>query len=301
MPHSISNAAAAQRPRVSVLLVTYNHAAYIREAVASVLEQDLVGDLELVIGEDHSTDGTRSILEEYVRREPQRVRLFSRERNLGLSGNLRQAWTECRGDYIAMLEGDDYWTNRRKLAKQVAAMDAHPDWTMCFHRIQVTNEAGRPPFLEPQEDGFPAETELGDILKRNYIGNVSTMYRRGIVSEIPGSLARVIHQDWPLHVLHARQGKIGYLPDVMGVWRHHAGSMWSSKKESQRWQWIFAFYDLVEDLLGPEHQAAVRTVRLDAVKQLCADREKALESREYQWGAALLSPLRAVKRMVDGR
>jgi glycosyltransferase involved in cell wall biosynthesis len=294
-------ATAAGRPRVSVLLVTYNHAAYIREAVDSVLSQDLVGDLELVIGEDCSTDGTRDILEEYVRRDPQEVRLFPRERNLGLAENLRRAWSECRGDYIAMLEGDDYWCKRRKLAQQVAAMDAHPDWTMCFHRIQVTNEAGRPPFLEPQEDNFPHETGLADILKRNYIGNVSTMYRRGVVPKIPASLARVVHQDWPLHVLHARQGKIGYLPDVMGVWRHHAGSMWSSKKESLRWQWIFEFYDLVEDLLGSEHQASVRSARLDAVKQLCADRERALESREYRYGAALLRPLRAMRAMVDGR
>jgi glycosyltransferase involved in cell wall biosynthesis len=301
MPEPISNdAAAAERPRVSVLLVTYNHAAYIRQAVDSVLSQEFDGGLELVIGEDCSTDGTRALLEDYVRRDPQRIRLFARERNVGLSENLRRAWTACRGDYIAMLEGDDYWTDRRKLAKQVAAMDSHPDWTMCFHRIQVTNEAGRPTFFEPQEDNFPTETGLADILRRNYVGNVSTMYRRGIVPEIPESLARVVHQDWPLHVLHARRGRIGYLPEVMGVWRHHAGSMWSSQKEALRWQWIFAFYDLVEDLLGPEHQSAVRTVRLAAVKQLCTDRERALDSREYRYGAALLWPLRAVRGMVDG-
>jgi len=302
MPEPNSNdAVSAERPRVSVLLVTYNHAAYIRQAVDSVLSQELDGGLELVIGEDCSTDSTRAILEEYVRRDPQQIRLFARERNVGLSENLRRAWTECRGDYIAMLEGDDYWTERRKLAQQIAAMNAHPDWTMCFHRIQVTHDAGRPSFLEPQEDDFPAETGLTDILRRNYVGNVSTMYRRGIVPEVPAALARVVHQDWPLHVLHARQGKIGYLPDVMGVWRHHAGSLWSSQKESLRWQWIFAFYDLVEDLLGPEHQPAVRAVRLDAVKQLCTDRERALASRDYQLGAALLSPLRAIRRIVDGK
>ena len=68
---------------------------------------------------------------------------------------------------------------------------------------------------------------------------------------------------------------------------------------SLRWQWIFEFYHLLEDLLGPEHQTAVRAVRLDSVKQLCADRERALESREYRYGTALLWPVRAVRGVVD--
>ena len=283
------------RPRVSVLLVTYNHAAYIRQAVESVLAQQLDGGWELIVGEDCSTDGTRAILDEYAAREPHRIRLFAREQNLGLSENLRRAWRECRGDYVAMLEGDDYWTDAQKLSRQVAALDAHPDWSMCFHRIEVTSEQGRPPFLEPHEDDFPAESGLNDLLRRNFVGNVSTMYRRGIVAEIPESLQRVVHQDWPLHLLHARQGPIGYLPDVMGVWRHHGGSMWSSKPEALRWQWIFEFYDLAEDLLGSDKLDAVRAARLDAVRQLCQDRERALQSREYRYGAALLRPMRAVR------
>jgi glycosyltransferase involved in cell wall biosynthesis len=297
-PSTSGSAAPPGRPRVSVLLVTYNHAAYIAQAVEGVLAQHVDGGWELVVGEDCSTDGTRAILERYAEHEPQRIRLFARDRNLGLAENLRRAWRECRGDYIAMLEGDDYWTDSRKLHKQATALDEHPAWSMCFHRIQVTSEAGLPPFLEPQEDNFPVETRLADILRRNYVGNVSTMYRRGIVPEIPESLRRVVHQDWPLHVLHARQGPIGYLPEVMGVWRHHPGSMWSSKPEVLRWQWIFEFFDLAEDLLGPEHQAAVRSARLDAVKQLCADRDRALQSREYRYGTALLRPVRMVRRWL---
>ncbi|MBL8850077.1 MAG: glycosyltransferase [Planctomycetaceae bacterium] len=285
-------------PRVSVLLVTYNHAPYIAQAVESVLAQQGHGGLELVIGEDCSTDHTRAILQQFADRNPDRIRLLVRQLNLGLSENLRSAWRECRGDYIAMLEGDDYWTDPLKLHKQVAALDAHPGWTMCFHRIQVTNEAGQPPFLEPQEDNFPVETTLADILRRNFIGNVSTVYRRGVVPEVPDDLQRVVHQDWPLHVLHAQRGTIGYLPDSMGVWRHHAGSMWSSKPEAVRWQWIFEFYDLVEDLLGAEHRPAVRSARLEAVRKLCADRDRALMSRDYRYGAALLQPLRAIRKWL---
>jgi glycosyltransferase involved in cell wall biosynthesis len=165
------------------------------------------GGCERVVGEDCSTDNTRSILEKFAGRDPGRIRLFARDRNLGLAANLRSAWAECRGDYIAMLEGDDYWISPEKLARQVAAMDAHPHWSMCFHRVQVTNEDGRPPFLEPFEDEFPAESGLGDILRRNFVGNVSTMYRRGIVPQLPRSLERVVQQDWPLHALHAHRAR----------------------------------------------------------------------------------------------
>jgi glycosyltransferase involved in cell wall biosynthesis len=289
----------AARPRVSVLLVTYNHEPYIAQCVESVLAQEFDGGWELVIGEDCSTDGTRRILEQLVRRDPQRVRLFSRERNLGLSANLRAAWRECRGDHVAMLEGDDYWTDPRKLAKQAAALDAHPHWSMCFHRVQVINEDGRPPILEPYEDDFPVETGLSDMLRRNFISNVSTMYRRGVLPEIPESLQRVVQQDWPLHALHALHGPIGYLPEVMGVWRHHGASLWSSKSESVRWQRIFEFYDLAEDLLGSEHREAVRSARRESVRRLCSDRERAIESREFRYGAALLRPIRAVREWLQ--
>lgn len=285
-------------PRVSVLLLTYNHEPYIAQAIESVLRQQVEGGFEVVVGEDCSTDRTRSVLEELAARAAGAMRVWSRERNLGLSENLRRAWRECRGEYIAMLEGDDYWTDPRKLQKQADALDAHAHWTMCFHRIQVTSEDGRAPFLEPAEDDFPVETTLSDVLRRNFIGNVSTMYRRGVVPEIPLSLQRVVHQDWPLHVLHARHGTIGYLPEVLGVWRHHPGSLWSSQPEARRWQWIFEFYDLAEDLLGPEHRDLVRTARLDAVRRLCDDRERALASREFRYGAALLRPVRAMRRWM---
>lgn len=296
-----SGSASPAPPRVSVLLVTYNHAAYIAQAVESVLAQQFDGGWELVIGEDCSTDNTRTILQQFAQREPGRIRLFSRERNLGLAGNLCAAWRACRGDYIAMLEGDDYWTSPHKLARQVAALDAHPEWSMCFHRVQVINEDSRPPFLEPYEDTFPTESGLADILRRNFVGNVSTMYRRGILPEVPESLQRVVQQDWPLHVLHARRGPIGYLPEVMGVWRHHGRSLWSSQPEAIRWQRMFEFYDLAEDLLGPENLAAVRAARLESVRQLCSDRERALQSRDYRYGSALLRPIRAVRKwfMVD--
>jgi glycosyltransferase involved in cell wall biosynthesis len=281
---------------VSVLLVTHNQAQYVRRALDSILAQEFDGGLEIVVGEDCSTDQTAAVVLEYAARAPDKFRVFQRPQNIGLAANLAGAWIECRGDYIALLEGDDYWTDPHKLRKQVAALDAQPGWVLCFHRVQVRSDTGGPPFLEPAEEDFPRETSIDDLLQRNYICNVSVMYRRGVVPEVPTAFRRLVHQDWPLHVWHARAGTIGYLPDVMGVWRHHPGSMWSSQPECRRWVWNFEFYDLMEELLGEEHRNLVRSARLDSVRRLCLDRDKVLNSRDYRWGRAILTPVRFILR-----
>jgi hypothetical protein len=162
----------------------------------------------------------------------------------------------------------------------------------------VINAGDGTSFLEPAEDDFPVESSLNDLLHRNFIGNVSVVYRGGLVPEIPEAFRRVVHQDWPLHVLHARQGRIGYLPEVMAVWRHHARGMWSAQPESRRWEWIFESYDLMEDLLGPGFRDTMRAVRRDAVRKVCAERERALQSRDFRYGRALLRPVRAVRRLL---
>jgi glycosyltransferase involved in cell wall biosynthesis len=288
----------AFRPTVSVVMVTYNHERYIAQALDSALEQVTDFDFEIIVGEDCSTDRTREIVRDYAARAGGRVRLFARERNLGLSENLRRSWAACRGEYIAILEGDDYWTDSRKLQRQADALEAHPEWALCFHRARVINEDGRPPLLEPAEDDFPTESTLHDLLLRNFIVNVSVMYRGGLVKEVPQSFQRVVHQDWPLHILHARHGKAGYLPDVMGVWRHHPGGLWSAESECRRWTWIIDCFDLLEDELGQDHRDVIREARRSVVRRLCVERDTALASRDFRYGQALLRPARALRRWL---
>ncbi|HXG48230.1 MAG TPA: glycosyltransferase, partial [Methylomirabilota bacterium] len=117
-------------PLVSVAMITHNHRPYIEKAVASILAQEADFGVELVIGEDHSEDGTREWVLELGRREPNRVRVITSERNVGLHANLLRVERACRGRYIAYCEGDDFWQDPRKLAKQVAFLEARPDYTL---------------------------------------------------------------------------------------------------------------------------------------------------------------------------
>ena len=112
-------------PKVSVCMISYRHAAFIAQAIESVLAQQCDFEIELVIGDDCSPDGTGAICDEFARRDP-RVRLLPRDRNLGVMANFSRTLQACRGEYVAVCEGDDYWIDPLKLAKQVAFLDAHP-------------------------------------------------------------------------------------------------------------------------------------------------------------------------------
>ena len=118
---------------------------------------------EVVVGADKSPDRTLEIVEEYRRRHPDKVRLIARERNLG-SGNFVETYAACRGEYVAILEGDDYWTSADKLQVQADGLDARPDWALCFHTVQIVRDDGG-----ESHYWFPAErrpvSRLDDLLE----------------------------------------------------------------------------------------------------------------------------------------
>ena len=113
-------------PKVSVLMITYNHEKLIAQAIDSVLMQKTEFPFELVIGEDCSTDGTRAVVLEYSRKYPGIIRAHLRERNLGALENGRDVFRASRGKYLAVLEGDDYWTSPEKLQVRADLLDKHP-------------------------------------------------------------------------------------------------------------------------------------------------------------------------------
>lgn len=128
---------------VSVVFITYNHEKYVRKALLSVLNQETDFPFEVVVGEDCSTDNTRAILMEIKEQYPDKVRLLFREKNLGRPTlNVYQTTMECRGDYIAYLEGDDYWEDMHKLQKQMDFLRANPNYIAVTHTCRMIDETG---------------------------------------------------------------------------------------------------------------------------------------------------------------
>jgi len=233
------------RPKVSVSLITYNHADFIAQAIESVLMQETAFDYELVIGEDDSSDVTREIVKAYKEKYPDRIRLLlnDRENVIYIDGRPTGRWNfintlqHCTGEYIALLEGDDYWTDPLKLQKQVNLLEAHPEYAMCAHRVmQVYEEENHAPRIYPH---FKPKRVycLRDLLVQAQLPTCSIVFRNKLFEEFPEWYYKAPQGDWPLHILNAQHGDIVFIEEVMGVYRVHQGGVFSFENEKQKLEW----------------------------------------------------------------
>lgn len=217
--------------KVSVSMITYNHEKYIAEAIESVLMQDVDFTYEIVVGEDCSKDRTRQILLHYQRRYPDKFRLLLNDVNLGMLPNFVQTLQACRGQYIALLEGDDYWTDPLKLQKQVAFLDKHHDCVMCFHGYKTARDDGNTKATSIHRHGRKHTYNLKDILRtktRKFFVRTNTqMFRNGLLTDFPDWFYDMPMGDYPHTILLAQHGTIGYIDGIMSVYRVHEGAAWS--------------------------------------------------------------------------
>lgn len=214
--------------RVSVLVMCYQHERYIARALDSVLEQDGVS-YEVLVGDDASDDGSRAIISSYREAHPDRIRTFFPAGNCGLQGkamfnSLLQA---ARGEYITKLDGDDHWTSRAKLQRQVAYLDAYPECSMCFHNVLWRHEGGSHPPVPYNGADQVAELEMKDLLGANPVASCSAVFRRNAIHPLPSWFFEQPWGDWQLCLLATRHGRIHYLPELMAVHLTHQGGMWS--------------------------------------------------------------------------
>src|SRR5690606_36284281 len=136
--------------KLSVLVTTYNHANYIAQCLDSILMQQTTFPFEIILGEDESTDGTREICKDYAQKHPDIIKLFLRSRKdvIYINGkptgrfNFLASLKACTGKYIALCEGDDFWTDPLKLQKQVDFLEANPEYEACFTNISIIDEKG---------------------------------------------------------------------------------------------------------------------------------------------------------------
>ena len=248
-------------PKLSVLIVTYNHEKYIAQAVESALAQRTDFPIEIVVGEDASTDKTRQILVELARQHPERLRLLLHERNLGGPENVAAVLEACRGQYVAMLEGDDYWTHPLKLQKQVALLDAHPEWAMCFHLARVVHEDdSRPPQVYPAH-WTKDVASIDDLFIQNFIGTCSVVFRNGLFGRLPAWHREITAGDWAIHLLNADRGLIGFLPGVLGDYRVHARGAWSGRTPGERHADILAMLSRVDRHFGGKYSGPIEEHR----------------------------------------
>ncbi len=260
-------------PKVSVLMLAYNHERFITQAVESVLAQETSFPIELVVGEDCSTDRTREILLDLQSAHPEVIRLLLREKNLGPQRNYATTFAACSGEYIAMLEGDDYWTNPKKLQKQVDALDAHPEWSVCFHITRrVYDDGSKEPELYPANWTKEVAT-VYDLLKGNLFNTCSQVFRNRLFGPLPSWLLEVEPGDWITNILNADQGPIGCILEVMADYRIHSQGIWSSKGRAYQLREILRALSRLDHHFAGKYREPIDEYRINLVNQLVGEVE----------------------------
>src|ERR1051325_5836521 len=261
---------ANDHPKVSILVTTYNQEHLISQAVNSILSQEVNFAYEIVIGEDASTDRTREIVVELGKQHPDKIRVLlrnpeeaNRDRHIGLAGkiNYLTALRECRGEYIAILDGDDYFTSPHKLQRQVDFLDTHPECVICFHNVAAIygdGATGPETLCSPDRQKI---TDVEELLWGNFIPACSIMYRREPLLEIPDWFLTAKMGDWPLNILKAQHGKIGYLDEVMSADRVRAAGIWSVRTRSHQILTSLKVLDNIDRDLGFKHHATIRSAK----------------------------------------
>jgi glycosyltransferase involved in cell wall biosynthesis len=244
-------------PLVSVWMITYNHEPYIRQALDSVLMQEVDFAYEVVIGEDKSTDRTREIVIEYQRRHPEKIRLRLARENFYRKGIKHGLATlaACRGKYIARLDGDDFWIGRDRLMSMVSFLKKNPDFAIAFSNVDVVYDQSEQPShsgylynhqLSGQLKRLPIPNEtttLSDMAKRAYIyGPAAVFLNFCLLGPLPDFLEWPVVGDWANYLAAARYGKIRYFPDLTAGYRVHAGGIWSTKTSLDRQKHHFIHY-----------------------------------------------------------
>lgn len=213
--------------KVSICCITYNHEKYIAQALDGFLKQKTNFDYEIVIGEDCSKDKTLEIIKSYQLEYPDRIKLLEHGTNIGMMPNFIETLQECSGKFIALCEGDDYWTDEYKLQKQVDFLEANGDFAICFHRVYELSESEEPMLSNLKSFGKEVTYTIEDLAESNFIHTASVLFRNGLFGDIPSWFIDSPVGDYPLHMLNARYGLIKFLPEPMAVYRRHNTSVWS--------------------------------------------------------------------------
>jgi glycosyltransferase involved in cell wall biosynthesis len=209
---------------VSVIMITYAHEKYIRQAIEGVLMQDINFEVELIIADDNSPDNTEQVVLDIASSHPNGkwIKYTKHNKNKGMMPNFIWTLEQCKGKYIAMCEGDDYWTDPNKLQKQVDFLEANPDYVLSFHKVKILKTNGD--LVEDFITKVPENYETIEMLALygNYIHTPSVVFRN-LLNRFPDSYNQSPIGDFFLYMLLAQHGKIKMLDDNMAIYRYGVG------------------------------------------------------------------------------
>lgn len=211
-------------PFVSVCMITYNHENFIKQAIEGVLMQQTDFEFDLIVANDCSKDRTDLVIQELIASHPKRhvITYFNHQENKGIYANFIFALEQCKGKYVALCEGDDYWTDPFKLQKQVDFLETHPDFEVCFTNMSVIDDAGAITKDRLITDG------RRDVYERRHLPIWAPTLTRVFRNRDFSSLSREVPGlDTYMLLWQSQFGNIKFMDFVSGVYRIHRGGVYS--------------------------------------------------------------------------
>ena len=222
--------------KVTIVNTTYNQEKYIGQAIDGMIMQKTKFPFRILISNDCSTDNTRKILEEYKQKYPDKIDIINHKKNLGAMKNFVDTLSKVKdSEYVALCDGDDFWTDENKLQKQVDFLEQNNEFNICCHKSRLFYQNG-----EKEDEIIPhnikEETTINDLVNQNYIVANSVVYRwkfndKNLKEIFPEN---IVPGDYYIHLLHAQDGKIKMINEVMSAYRRHDNGIWWSEGNKDR-------------------------------------------------------------------
>lgn len=270
------------KPLVSICCVTYNHEKFIKQCLEGFVMQQTNFSFEILVHEDASTDNTAKVIKECENKYPHLFKCIYQTENQFLKENTLHTllFPLARGKYIAMCEGDDYWTDPLKLQKQVDFLEANDDCAITYHSVNQLTDDGVFHYSNLKSSDTEATYTVVDLALFNFIHTVSVVFRKGLIPALPEWFDKTAIGDYPLHMLNAKHGLIKFFPEVMAVYRLHSNSVWSGKSKIYQYSNIIKTIDYL--LIEFEEKEVIANLNFQKFKYLKGIADEYLKLNESE-------------------
>lgn len=239
-----------ENPLVSVCMVTYNHEKYISQALDSILKQKVDFKYEIVVGDDGSADNTRKILLDYYEKYPGYIRLLLQKKNVGIGQNVFDTLFACKGKYIAVLDGDDFWKDEYKLKKQIEFLEKHQETGMVHSRADIVNETGELLFVsdikQPSGDVFDHL-----LFRSSFILTCTICFRRNLIDSLLEKMkinnTKYLLIDYYIWLYVALNSEIQFFEDILSASRSHQSGITKSGDDFYKHRIPYILIDVINE------------------------------------------------------
>lgn len=217
--------------KVSILLSSFNQSQYINECINGILLQNIPFNYEIIVADDYSNDNTLQMIIERFEESKVNFKILKSVKNIGFKENYKRGYQACNGEYIAIIEGDDYWTDPNRLIKHIEFLDSHHECVLSYNRfIRFNQDTYR---YTIQDWNFNEDFQYitaHKLAEANIIGNLSAcVIRNSTLKKIDPKIYEIGFADWLLAMALGEFGVICQLKNVMSVYRIHSNGLWSKK------------------------------------------------------------------------